>query len=132
MTMKKLLIIMFVAIVFLPAPFVVWRLCDNPESRKIEPLIGKWRTTAIDGVHLRIFSAQKEYRITVLRPDDSRRGHTYRLHYDFCIHYMDDAGRRTDIFYTPAADAMLLMPGGKTFTRITESRNHVREQNHHR
>lgn len=130
--MKKLLRILLGVMVAIVAPFILCRLCDDPEHRKIEPLIGEWRTTAADGVHLRISTVQEEYYITVLRPDASRRGRTYRLRYEFCIYYMDDAGQRVDLFYTSSADALLLMPGGRTFTRITESRNHEREQNHHR
>lgn len=124
--MKKLLKTLAVALALLAAPFVVWRLCDDPERRKIEPLVGWWRATAHDGALLRIFPAEEGYRITVRRPDGPRRGRTYRLRYAFCIHYTDDAGARVDLFYTPAADALLLMPGGRTFTRITESRNHER------
>lgn len=94
------------------------------EQRKLEPLVGWWRATATDGMRLRIFPAEEGYRITVLHPGGPRRGRTYRLRYEFCIHYTDDAGRRIDLFYTPSADVLLLMPGGKTFTRIIESRNH--------
>ncbi len=119
--MTKLLKILLAAIAVIAAPFVVWRLCDDPDRRKIEPLVGEWRTTATDGMQLRIFPAEEGYRITVLHSDGPHRGRTYRLRYEFCIHYTDDAGRRTDLFYTPSADVLLLMPGGKTFTRITES-----------
>jgi hypothetical protein len=124
--MKKLLKTLTIALALLAAPFVVWRLCDDPERRKIEPLVGEWRATGTNGLRLRIYSTEEEYRITVLSPGGPRRGRTYRLRYAFCIHYTDDAGARIDLFYTPAADALLLMPGGKTFIRITESRNHER------
>lgn len=122
--MKKLLKTLTVALALVAAPFVVWRLCDDPERRKIEPLVGEWRATATDGMQLRIFPAEEGYRVTVLRPGGPRRGRTYRLRYEFCIHYTDDAGARVDLFYTPSADVLLLMPGGRTFTRIIESRNH--------
>lgn len=122
--MKKLLKTLAVALALVAAPFVVWRLCDDPERRKIEPLVGHWRATATDGMQLRILPAEEGYRITVLHSDGPHRGRTYRLRYEFCIHYTDDAGRRIDLFYTPSADVLLLMPGGKTFTRIIESRNH--------
>ena len=124
--MKKLLKTLTVALALVAAPFVVWQLCDDPERRKIEPLVGEWRATATDGMRLRIFPAEEGYRITVLRPEGSLRCRTYRLRYDFGIHYTDDAGASVDLFYTPSADALLLMPGGKTFTRIIESRNHER------
>lgn len=124
--MKKLLRTLTVALVLIAAPFVVWRLCDDPERRKIEPLVGWWRATASDGARLRIFPTEEGYCITVLRPGSPRRGRTYRLRYEFCIYYTDDAGTRVDLFYTPSADALLLMPGGQTFIRITESRNHER------
>ena len=122
--MKKLLKTLAVALALVAAPFVVWRTCDDPERRKIEPLVGQWRATATDGMQLRIFPAEEGYRITVLHPDGPHRGRTYRLRYEFCIPYTDDAGVRVDLFYTPSADVLLLMPGGKTFTRIIESRNH--------
>ena len=122
--MKKLLKTLTVAWALIAAPFVVWRLCDDPERRKIGPLVGEWRATATDGMQLRIFPAEEGYRITVLHSDGPRRGRTYRLRYEFCIHYTDDAGARVDLFYTPSADVLLLMPGDKTFTRIIESRNH--------
>lgn len=124
--MTRLLKILLAAVAVIVAPFVVWRLCDNPERRKIEQLVGEWRATGTEDLRLRIFSVEEGYRITVLRPEGPRRGRTYRLRYRFCIHYMDDAGRRTDLFYTPSADALLLMPGGRTFTRITKNSNHER------
>ena len=74
--MKKLLKTLTVALVLIAAPFVVWRLCDDPERRKIEPLVGWWRATAPDGALLRIFPAEEGYRITVRRPDGPRRGRT--------------------------------------------------------
>lgn len=119
--MTKLLKILLAAIAVILAPFVVWHLCDNPERRKIEPLVGEWHATSADSTRLRIFPAEDGYRITILRPGDLRCGRTYRLRYRFCVYYTDSAGRRTDLFYTPSADVLLLMPGGKTFTRITES-----------
>ncbi len=124
--MKRLLKILLPTLAVIVVPLVVWRLCDNPERRKIEPLVGEWRSTRYEGLRLTIRKSNDGYRITVRRPGDARSGRTYRLHYKFCIHYTDDAGQRTDLFYTSAADALLLMPGGKTFTRITQNSNHER------
>lgn len=124
--MKKLLKILLAAIAVIVVPFVVWKLCDNPERRKIEPLVGEWRSTGTDAIRLTVSKGNDGYLITVRRPNYVRSGRTYRLHYKFCIHYTDDTGRRTDLFYTPSADALLLMPGGRTFTRITKNSNHER------
>ncbi len=119
--MTKLLKILLAAITVIAAPFVVWHLCDNPEQCKIEPLVGEWHSTGTDNIRLTIRSGNDGYLITVRRTNNLHTGRTYRLRYRFCIHYTDSAGRRTDLFYTPSADVLLLMPGGKTFTRITES-----------
>ena len=48
--MKKLLKTLTVALALVAAPFVVWRLWDDPDRRKIEPLVGEWRATATDGM----------------------------------------------------------------------------------
>ena len=59
--MKKLLKTLTVALALVAAPFVVWRLCDDPDRRKIEPLVGEWRATATDGMQRKYPLRQQEH-----------------------------------------------------------------------
>ena len=44
------------------------------------------------------------------------------LHYKDCVYYTAYGGCRVDLFYTPPADALLLMPGG-AFKRTSKLKN---------
>ena len=54
----------------------------------------------------------------------SRRGtsETHALHYKDCVYYTAYGGRRIDLFYTPPADALLLVPGD-AFKRTSKLKN---------
>ena len=45
------------------------------------------------------------------------------LHYKDCVYYTAYGGRRVDLFYTPSADALLLVPGG-AFKRISNLKDY--------
>ena len=47
---------------------------------------------------------------------------THALHYKDCVYYTAYGGCRVDLFYTPSADALLLVPGG-AFKRTSKLKN---------
>lgn len=114
--MKHLLLIAAGVLLLVVLPLILWRLLDDPLARRVEPLIGTWRSS-LD--HRTMFSIRIDDAggcICIERPG-SRRKSIHSLHFDTCLYYMDADGRRIDLFYAPSADVLLLMPGG-TFQRI--------------
>ena len=102
-----------------------FRLFYDYEYHKIRPLRSEWRST-LDGTRLEIELIDETFFLTLTRYDAERvrdRSETHVLHYRDCIHYTTYGGRRVDLFYTPAADALLLVPGG-TFERTSKSQHH--------
>ena len=106
--MKQLLWICAGILLTLAAVLGAFHLFYDYEYRKIRPLCGEWRST-LDDTRLVIAPCGDEFRITLTRRGTSE---THVLHYEDCIHYTTYGGRPGDLFYTPAADAMLLVPGG--------------------
>ncbi|MCD8034308.1 MAG: DUF3876 domain-containing protein [Alistipes sp.] len=122
--MKHLLWIAATAVLALAVPLLLWRLADDPLAWKTEPLLGEWLSTFDGQSRLDIRIAEEGASITVYRAGDGfRRGRTYPLHHDTCLHYTDGNGRRVDLFYTPPADALLLVPGG-AFKRISNLKDY--------
>ncbi len=78
------------------------------EYHKIGPLCGEWHSP-LDDTRLVIEPCGDKFRITITRRGTSE---THALHYKDCVYYTAYGGRRVDLFYTPPADALLLVPGG--------------------
>lgn len=106
--MKQLLGICAGLLLTLAAVLGAFRLFYDYEYRKIRPLCGVWHST-LDDTRLMIEPCRDKFRITITRRGASE---THVLHYRNCIHYTTYGGRRVDLFYTPPADALLLVPGG--------------------
>ena len=90
-----------------------FHLFYNYEYHKIRPLCGAWHST-LDDTRLVIEPCGEKFRITLIRYDTSERlsrTERHNLHYKDCVYYMAYGGRRVDLFYTPSADALLLVPG---------------------
>lgn len=112
--MKPILRICAGILLTLAAVLGAFRLFYDYEYHKIRPLCGEWRST-LDDTRLVIAPCGDEFRITRTHCGaDTRRStsETHVLHYEDCIHYTTYGGRRVDLFYTPPADALLLVPGG--------------------
>ena len=105
--MKPMLWICAGILLTLAAVLGAFRLFYDYEYHKIRPLYGEWHST-LDDTRLVIAPCGDEFRITLTRRGTSE---THVLHYRNCIHYMTYDGRRVDLFYTPSADALLLVPG---------------------
>ena len=123
--MKQLLWICAGILLTLAAVLGAFRLFYDYEYRKIRPLCGEWHST-LDDTRLEIELIDETFFLTLTRYDAERvcdRSETHVLHYRDCIHYTTYGGRRVDLFYTPAADALLLVPGG-TFERTSKSQHH--------
>ena len=88
------------------------------EYHKIGPLCGTWYST-LDDTRLVIEPHGEKFRITITRRGTSE---THVLHYKDCVYYTAYGGRRVDLFYTPPADALLLVPGG-AFKRTLNLKN---------
>lgn len=114
--MKQLLLTAGTAILLVAAPFILWHLTDDPLERRVAPLLGEWRSTRDGRICISFRIDEQQGRIAIRHPGVSRDS-VYALGYDICLHYTDRDGQRVDIFYTPSADALLLMPGG-AFRRI--------------
>lgn len=117
--MKRLLLIAGAAILLVAAPFILWRLTDDPLERRVAPLLGEWRSTR-DDAYLVIEPHGEGFRIALTHydlRDGYRHRETHALRYKTCIYYTTYDERRVDLFYTPSADALLLVPGG-AFRRI--------------
>lgn len=123
--MKQLLRICAGILLALAATLGAFRLFYDYEYHKIRPLCGEWHST-LDDTWLVIAPCGDEFRITLTRcgaGTGRSTSETHVLHYRDCIHYTTYGGRRVDLFYTPAADALLLVPGG-TFERTSKSQHH--------
>ena len=106
--MKQLLGICAGLLLTLAAVLGAFRLFYDYEYRKIRPLCGEWNST-LDDTRLMIEPCGDKFRITLTRRGTSE---THLLHYKDCVYYTAYGGRRVDLFYTPPADALLLVPGG--------------------
>lgn len=109
--MKQLLLIAGTAILLVAVPFVLWHLTDDPLERRVAPLLGEWRSTRDGRIRISFRIDEQGGCIAIRRPG-ARRAAVHALGYDTCLHFTDRDGRRVDIFYTPSAEALLLMPGG--------------------
>lgn len=109
--MKQLLLIAGTAILLVAAPFVLWHLTDDPLERRVAPLLGEWRSTRDGRIRISFRIDEQGGCIAIRRPG-ARRTTVHALGYDTCLHFTDRDGRRVDLFYTPSADALLLVPGG--------------------
>ena len=96
-----------------------FRLFCDYEYHKIGPLCGAWHST-LDDTRLVIEPCGDEFRITLTHRGTSE---THLLHYKDCVYFTAYGERRVDLFYTPSADALLLVPGG-AFKRTSKSQNH--------
>lgn len=113
--MKQLLGICAGLLLTLATVLGAFHLFYDYEYRKIRPLCGEWHST-LDDTRLVIEPCGDEFRITLTRRGTSE---THVLHYKDCVYYTTYGGHRVDLFYTPTADTLLLVPGG-AFKRISK------------
>ena len=113
--MKQLLGICAGLLLTLAAVLGVFLLFYDYEYHKIRPLCGEWHST-LDDTRLVIEPCGDKFRITITRRGTSE---THLLHYKDCVYYTTYGGHRVDLFYTPTADTLLLVPGG-AFKRISK------------
>ena len=116
--MKQLLEICAGILLTLAAVLGAFHLFYDYEYHKIDPLCGAWHST-LDDTRLVIEPCGDEFRITLTRRGTSE---THALHYKDCVYYTAYGGCRIDLFYTPPADALLLVPGG-AFKRTTKPKD---------
>lgn len=116
--MKQLLWICAGILLTLAAVLGAFRLFYDYEYRKIRPLCGEWHST-LDDTRLVIEPCGDKFRITITRRGTSE---THALHYKDCVYYTAYGGCRVDLFYTPSADALLLVPGD-AFKRTSKLKN---------
>lgn len=95
-----------------------FRLFYDYEYRKIRPLCGAWHST-LDDTRLVIEPCGDKFRITITHRSTSE---THLLYYKDCVYYTAYGGCRVDLFYTPPADALLLVPGD-AFKRTSKLKN---------
>lgn len=117
--MKQLLWICAGILLTFTAVLGAFHLFYDYEYHKIRPLCGEWHST-LDDTRLVIEPCSDKFRITLTHRGTSE---THLLHYKVCVYYTAYDGRRVDLFYTPPADALLLVPGG-AFKRTSKSQNH--------
>ena len=123
--MKQLLWICAGILLTFTAVLGAFRLFYDYEYRKIRPLCGAWHST-LDDSRLVIEPCGDEFRIILTHcgaGTGRSTSETHVLHYKDCVYYTDFGGRRVDLFYTPSADELLLVPGG-AFKRTSKSQNH--------
>lgn len=106
--MKQLLGICAGLLLALTAVLGAFHLFYDYEYHKIRPLCGEWHST-LDDTRLVIEPCGDKFRITITRRGTSE---THLLYYKDCVYYTAYGGRRVDLFYTPSADALLLVPDG--------------------
>ena len=106
--MKQLLGICAGLLLALAAVLGAFLLFYDYEYHKIRPLCGEWHST-LDDTRLIIEPCGNEFRITLTHRGTSE---THLLHYKDCVYFTAYGERRVDLFYTPSADALLLVPGG--------------------
>ena len=117
--MKQLLGICAGLLLALAAVLGAFRLFYDYEYHKIRPLCGEWHST-LDDTRLVIEPCRDKFRISLTRRGTSE---THLLYYKDCVYYTTYGGRRVDLCYTPAADALLLVPGG-TFKRTSNLKDY--------
>ena len=117
--MKQLLGICAGLLLTLAAVLGVFLLIYDYQSHKIRPVGGEWHPT-LDDTRLVIEPCRDKFRISLTRRGTSE---THLLYYKDCVYYTTYGGRRVDLFYTPAADALLLVPGG-TFKRTSNLKDY--------
>ena len=117
--MKQLLWICAGLLLTFTAVLGAFHLFYDYEYHKIRPLCGEWHST-LDDTRLVIEPCSDKFRITLTHRGTSE---THLLHYKVCVYYTAYDGRRVDLFYTPPADALLLVSGG-AFKRTSKSQNH--------
>ena len=117
--MKQLLWICAGTLLTLAVVLGAFHLFYDYEYRKIRPLCGEWYST-LDDTRLVIEPCGEKFRITITRRSASE---THVLHYKDCVYYTAYGGCRVDLFYTPPADALLLVPGG-VFKRISNLKDY--------
>ena len=123
--MKQLLWICAGLLLTLAAVLGAFHLLYDYENHKIDPLCGTWHST-LDDTRLVIEPCGEIFRITLIHYDTVKRlSRTERhdLHYKDCVYYTAYGGRRIDLFYTPSADALLLVPGG-AYKRISNLKDY--------
>ena len=106
--MKQLLWISAGSLLTCTAMLGAFHLFCDYEYHKIGPLCGAWHST-LDDTRLVIEPCGDEFRITLTHRGTSE---THLLHYKDCVYFTAYGERRVDLFYTPSADALLLVPGG--------------------
>ena len=74
----------------------------------------------LDDTRLVIEPCGDKFRITITRRGTSE---THLLHYKDCVYYTTYGGHRVDLFYTPTADTLLLVPGG-AFKRTSKLKDY--------
>ena len=122
--MKQLLWICAGILLTLAAVLGAFRLFYDYEYRKIRPLCGEWHST-LDDTRLVIEPCGDEFRIILTHcgaGTGRSTSETHVLHYKDCVYYTAYGGRRVDLFYTPTADTLLLVPGG-AFKRTSKSQD---------
>lgn len=117
--MKQLLWICAGILLTFTAVLGAFHLFYNYEYHKIGPLCGTWHST-LDDTRLVIEPRGEKFRITLTRRGTSD---TRALYYKDCVYYTAYGGCRVDLFYTPPADALLLVPGG-VFKRISNLKDY--------
>lgn len=117
--MKQLLLITAGVILFLALPLIVWRLTSDPLERHVAPVVGTWLSSFDKCTTLYIYIDEAGGCIALKRCA-ARRSSTYPLRFENCLHYLETDGKRIDLFYAPASDVLLLMPGG-VFQRIPKT-----------
>ena len=122
--MKQLLGICAGILLTLAAVLGAFHLFYDSEYHKIRPLCGAWQST-LDDTQLAIEPCGDEFRIILTHcgaGTGRSTSETHVLHYKDCVYYTAYGGRRVDLFYTPSADALLLVPGG-AFKRTSKSQD---------
>lgn len=111
--MKQLLWICAGILLTLAAVLGAFHLFYDYEYHKIRPLCGEWHST-LDDTRLIIEPCGDEFRIILTHcgaGTGRSTSETHVLHYKDCVYYTAYGGCRVDLFYTPPADALLLVPG---------------------
>lgn len=106
--MKQLLWICAGILLTLAAVLGAFRLFYDYDTAKSVPWCGEWHST-LDDTRLVIEPCGDRIRITLTHRGTSE---THLLHYKDCVYFTAYGERRVDLFYTPSADALLLVPGG--------------------
>ena len=117
--MKQLLWICAGILLTLAAVLGAFRLFYHYQNPKLRPLPAQ-RHPTLDDTRLVIEPCGDKFRITITHRSTSE---THLLYYKDCVYYTAYGGCRVDLFYTPPADALLLVPGG-AFKRISNLKDY--------